>query len=570
MSQSGADAEDCSSSEGPTGEVGNKPSWQSRRFAVLTAMAVVLGTLTWLELRVSPPASQEAVAMVDDDVTLSLVQKAEQSSTLAKRRRRHPKAQSRVWQLVRETARQSAQRYIHAHAARYRLGHYVRSQAAGFRATLRNAVGGKGSKAASLVERERNRAARGLYGWASRRLMAPVWLGLLLALSAFMGLMLEERTLPALRVLCAAARIPDDVAGATVLAAATGGFEVLFSAVETLEGSVGVGLDFVLGTGIVNFGLVLPLIVKVHGADVDLERRLVVRDGGFAILAFVALLLVVRDGAVTCLESLALLMLYACHVVACVLATNGRGGRRDPGSPVVDCAPPERAGGSWVYYLLPPPLALPQDDARDKLSASRRRKSRLRRVCEAVAPSLVVSAIWFVLLLLALTRLADLFALSARLPLGFAASVFLPVVYAVPDILVAVAVARDGRAETAIANALGVQVVCVLLGVGLPFTLATSVFRPKNDSPTLLLSPVQSSQPGTRRPGPRLPVRRFPARPAASRETDAPEITLSTALAGDGASSPSASSSSVCRRAFWRSPHRAARRRRPPPDPRFP
>ena len=109
-----------------------------------------------------------------------------------------------------------------------------------------------------------------------------------------MGLLLEERTLPALRRLCRAAQMTEDAAGATVLALATGGFEVLFSTVETVEGRVGVGLNFVLGSGVVNFGL-LPAIVALaaarakHALPLELDRLPVLRDGAFARAACAAL-----------------------------------------------------------------------------------------------------------------------------------------------------------------------------------------------------------------------------------------------------------------------------------------
>ena len=146
----------------------------------------------------------------------------------------------------------------------------------------------------------------------------------LVALVAWLGTLLEERTLPALQHLCAAAAVPEDAAGATVLALATGGFEVLFSTVETVEGRVGVGLNFVLGSGVVNFGL-LPCVVAAsaacsrgaHALPLDLDRVPVVRDGCFALAAFAALLWVVNDGVVTLGESFGLLFLWVAHVVCC-------------------------------------------------------------------------------------------------------------------------------------------------------------------------------------------------------------------------------------------------------------
>ena len=373
-----------------------------------------------------------------------------------------------------------AKNYLTKHARLYRLGHYVRTHSAGLHHRSGAAVN------AARVERARARVTRRHYGWLAYRGMAPVYLLLLIALTLWMGLLLEERTLPALRRLCRAAQMTEDAAGATVLALATGGFEVLFSTVETVEGRVGVGLNFVLGSGVVNFGL-LPAIVALaafqakHTLPLELDRLPVLRDGAFALAAFAALLIVVRDGRATLGESLSLLGLWALHVFCCVRGPKRKRPEdmeegvelvRTPSKrstahewPVTPAANP-RGGGMrdrlkrMAHACLPP--ALP-----DGGSAG----SELRGAVRAAAPTLLGSALWLVLLLLVLTRLADLLALAARLPLGFAGAVFLPVVYAIPDVLVSASVAAQGRGRAAVSTVLGVQVVTVLLGVGLPFTI---------------------------------------------------------------------------------------------------
>ena len=280
-----------------------------------------------------------------------------------------------------------------------------------------------------------------------------------------------------------------------VLALATGGFEVLFSTVETVEGRVGVGLNFVLGSGVVNFGL-LPAIVALaaarakHALPLELDRLPVLRDGAFALAAFAALLVVVRDGRATLGESLALLGLWALHVFCCLRGPRKRRPAPDDveeGVELVVRTPSKRSNAhEWP--------ATPAADEDDRDAAPRRgmreRFLRLSRAClppalpdggnagselrgaiRAAAPTLLGSALWLVFLLLVLTRLADLLALAARLPLGFAGAVFLPAVYAIPDVLVSAAVAAQGRGRAAVSTVLGVQVVTVLLGVGLPFTI---------------------------------------------------------------------------------------------------
>ena len=272
-------------------------------------------------------------------------------------------------------------------------------------------------------------------------------------------------------------------------------FLSIFSTVETVEGRVGVGLNFVLGSGVVNFGL-LPAIVALaaarakHALPLELDRLPVLRDGAFALAAFAALLVVVRDGRATLGESLALLGLWALHVFCCLRGPRKRRPAPDDveeGVELVVRTPSKRSNAhEWP--------ATPAADEDDRDAAPRRgmreRFLRLSRAClppalpdggnagselrgavRAAAPTLLGSALWLVFLLLVLTRLADLLALAARLPLGFAGAVFLPAVYAIPDVLVSAAVAAQGRGRAAVSTVLGVQVVTVLLGVGLPFTI---------------------------------------------------------------------------------------------------
>ena len=380
--------------------------------------------------------------------------------------------------------------YLASHLELYKLGHYVKRHGAG----LARSQGNRETKLAARVERARAREARRHFGWLAYRGMAPVYLGAVLALSLWMGLLLEERTLPALRSVCVAARVPDDVAGATVLALATGGFEVLFSTVETVEGRVGVGLNFVLGSGVVNFGL-LPFVVAcaarvARGAKalpIDLDPVPVARDGAFALLAFAALLWVVADEFVSLAEALGLLGLYAAHVLACFLGP--RPASTPPASPKAELELGSPARLPLKSSTTPP--ASPRRAADDKGHAVRTPRERVldaarlllppplpaatapgaRAALRDAAPTLVGSGLWLAALLLLLTRLADLLALSARLPLAFAGAVFLPAVYAIPDVLVSANIASSGHGRAAVSTVLGVQVVTVLLGVGIPFTV---------------------------------------------------------------------------------------------------
>uniref|UniRef100_A0A7S3NPV9 Sodium/calcium exchanger membrane region domain-containing protein n=1 Tax=Aureoumbra lagunensis TaxID=44058 RepID=A0A7S3NPV9_9STRA len=448
----------------------------------------------------------------------------------------------------RPETRRWAKQYIRRHEGRFRLGHLVRMHAAGFHKVIGSSIFKKISakirykkrrrhprkiakhvnkaeikiqaKAAREIEIARAVAARKYYGILVYRIMAPIWTLALLVLATWMGLMLEERTLPAIKAICNAAEMNDDIAGATVLALATGGFEVLFSAVETLEGEVGVGLNFVLGAGIINFGLILPVIsFSSPSPIIELELGPLIRDGGFALFAFFALLCVVADNTVSIFESLALLLLYMLHLFICYISSSRRTNHPTPKefhsrlveqpinnqsqenipvimrkesswrndhipSPVVQKCTSNTTLISNTSYISEHPITkaalvlahklLPPAPKKFANVMTTKDTAPVSSVVFAVAPTLLGSAAWFVCLLLVLTRLADLLALSARLPLGFAASVFLPAIYAVPDVLVSATVARKGQARTAVANALGVQVVTVLLGVGLPFFLATA------------------------------------------------------------------------------------------------
>jgi len=234
-----------------------------------------------------------------------------------------------------------------------------------------------------------------------------------------------------------------------------------------LEGEVGLGLGFVLGSGVVNFGLLPPIVAfcaptvlnatpksKSKGAPrlwrevfsfvfdsapIELDLLPVTRDGGFALLAFAALLLVVNDNKVTLSEALSLLLLYAAHVACCAgpwwldqRALNALE-KND-----AEEAPPQEEADATA-----PPAESASDDApssmghEDELKKGRRfehppnRLAALRHTLvppdfnrapttvaltvRSVAPTLLGSSAWIWFLLILITKVADLLALSTRI-----------------------------------------------------------------------------------------------------------------------------------------------------------
>ena len=134
--------------------------------------------------------------------------------------------------------------------------------------------------------------------WAARSpvLAGLVWGFVLTQCLVGLAVMCDDHLIPSLVVICHKFRIPDAAAGATLFAMASAGMDIFFSCVETAMGAPSIGLAYLLGAGIIAFGLIPPAVVYcTPGRVLLLEPLPLLRDSLFCMASFMTLLVVLAD-----------------------------------------------------------------------------------------------------------------------------------------------------------------------------------------------------------------------------------------------------------------------------------
>ena len=101
----------------------------------------------------------------------------------------------------------------------------------------------------------------------------------------------EERFVPALNVICSRLRIPDDVAGATLMAAGASSPEVFASLVALFVTHSSLGIGTVVGSEIFNHLCICAgSVLSAKGGVLILDKAIVAREASFYLLSLVLLL----------------------------------------------------------------------------------------------------------------------------------------------------------------------------------------------------------------------------------------------------------------------------------------
>ena len=152
--------------------------------------------------------------------------------------------------------------------------------------------------------------------------MIALWI--LVVAYMFWGLahVCEEFLVPSLNVLCERCRIPDDVAGATLMAAGCNGPIVFASIIGVFLDHSTVGAGTVVGSAPFNLMCICGAASLAVGGKVHLDGWLMGREILFLSLSLVLLLCVLDDGKVLWWEALLLVLLYVLYTVACVYTSS--------------------------------------------------------------------------------------------------------------------------------------------------------------------------------------------------------------------------------------------------------
>ncbi len=251
-------------------------------------------------------------------------------------------------------------------------------------------------------------------------------------------------------------KIPSDVAGASLMAVGSSAPELFIAllALVIADGTHGdVGIGTIVGSAI--FNVLVITGVSAVARPVAVTWRVIVRDLVMYALSLALLIFAVFDGQITIWETAFFLGLYGVYIFVLFNWQSDAG--EDPVGIVSEEIDLERER-SGIYFRVTALVSRIMG-----LFTGDPEKSYWR--------AFVVSIGFIALLSYFLVEYAVVFADALNVPPIIVALTVLAAGTSVPDLFASVVVARQGRGDMAVANAVGSNVFDILIGLGLPWIL---------------------------------------------------------------------------------------------------
>lgn len=349
------------------------------------------------------------------------------------------------------------------------------------------------------------------------------WPGVLaevvLAAYAFVGIAVvaDEHLAPGLETLCRKLNLAEDVAGASFLALGSAAPEIIISAVSTVKSIItmdddarkkgggdgpseasafatSLGVSSIIGSGMMAFTLIPGLCAMSVPQPMKLKRRPLGRDAFFYILSLSLLCVVIQDGEVSWRDAVTMVGLYVVYLSSTAAAPGIREWYRvnvagkEPHSTdaekgdLAESLDPETDEGDDDDEEESGPIAqalfLPFTPIKTVLSMTCPDVEEGSETEHMYPVTLVVAFTWLALFSTVLSAVITRWGMLLELP-GTIMGMFIVAVGAqIPDTVQAIAVAKRGFGSMAVASAVGSQVMNILIGLGVPWLLSTSVGIP--------------------------------------------------------------------------------------------
>lgn len=246
-------------------------------------------------------------------------------------------------------------------------------------------------------------------------------------------------------------RMSSDAAGATLMAVGSSApelFVALFAVIKPGDHQV-IGIGSIVGSAIFNLLVIIGVSAMVRKAV--LTPQPVIRDLIFYALAVGMLVWFIWDGKLESIETVLLLVVYIAYVIAVVYWRRWfpyedqiSEEEREP-----DCG---KNGITGAFDRL--------------LCAVFPKREKYYRVF-MVSILIIAGLSW------ALVELAVDISKGLNIPEAIIALTVLAIGTSVPDLFSSVIVARQGRGDMAVSNAIGSNIFDILVGLGLPFLIVT-------------------------------------------------------------------------------------------------
>jgi K+-dependent Na+/Ca+ exchanger-like protein len=298
-----------------------------------------------------------------------------------------------------------------------------------------------------------------------------IYLAVILLLLSFLliGIIIDKYFIPSLEMIAGWLKMPEDVAGATLLAFGSSAPE-LFTALLTLlvfRSRPSFGVGNVVGSALFQILVVIGFAALIKRAH--LQWRPVLRDGSVYALSVVLLYLLMRDGVFTAWDGVALVGTYGLYLGLLLVWPR-----------FVRTRKPIKKSEAKDTSDRPHTQKVPRSSA-----SARRLLDRLRRPIPDPREKPGWTIPLFLLSLGVIGAGTYIFLRSGEAIaayLGIDATIIALTIIAggssVPELVASAIVARKGKGDMAIANALGSNTFDICISLGLPVLLTTLIYGP--------------------------------------------------------------------------------------------
>ncbi len=256
-------------------------------------------------------------------------------------------------------------------------------------------------------------------------------------------------------------RLPNNVAGASLMAMGSSAPELAIAiiALFTAGGAHSdVGIGTIVGSAIFNILVITGVSAVANPAHIS--WKVITRDIVMYAVGVVLLLITIYDGKLTMIEALIYLLVYGLYLLI-LYKWDDYVKDTDVVSIVEEAIAEERRSPDIfrrITHIISRGMGLLAGNAR---------KSYLRAFFVSIGFVAIISY--------ALAESAVAFAEAIHVPAVVVALTVLAAGTSVPDMFASIAVAKQGRGDMAIANAVGSNIFDILVGLGLPWMLVMAL-----------------------------------------------------------------------------------------------
>jgi len=249
-------------------------------------------------------------------------------------------------------------------------------------------------------------------------------------------------------------RLNSEVAGATLMAMGSSAPELFTSLIAVFSpgGLADIGAGTIVGSAIFNLLVIIGASAMV--ASTKLTWQPILRDLLFYCIAIIAMIRMFWDGQIILHEALILLTLYAVYIFAVLNWSKWFGYYVDDSIEVLEeNIQPKQGLNKYILNLLDPIMYLGKQSK------------------HSAYITFTFSIIFIGLLSYIMVESAVIVSHTFHIHPAIIALTVLAAGTSVPDLLSSLIVARQGRGDMAVSNAVGSNVFDILFGLGLPWTL---------------------------------------------------------------------------------------------------